>query len=82
MAQYNIIYTSAGQPYLWNGNGFDKLGSADRENLLYSGKPVNDDNLTQTMQQCRDVIQSVFLEAKADDLKFVEVGVMTNKAKK
>lgn len=82
MAQYNIIYTSATrEPHLWNGSGFDKLSSPGRENLLYSGKPVNDDNLAQTLQQCRDVLKSTFADGTANNLKAVEIGVMTNKKK-
>ena len=49
MLKYNIIYTSpVKDDYLWNGTGFDKLKSVDREPLLFSGKSVKEDELQET----------------------------------
>jgi hypothetical protein len=82
MAQYNIIYTSAAhEPYLWNGSGFDKLANTGLENLLYSGKPITDNELKSTLQKCRKALLSVFPDDAEPKLKTVEVGVITNKKK-
>jgi hypothetical protein len=82
MAQYNIIYTSAAhEPYLWNGNGFDKLANTGLENLLYSGKPITDDDLDSTLKKCQKALLRVFPHDTEPKLKAVEVGVITNKKK-
>jgi hypothetical protein len=81
MTQYNIIYISAGHPYLWNGSEFDRMSNTGREHLLYSGKLINDDNLQAELQKCRDTIGQVFPHDAAPQLKPVEIGVKTNKGK-
>ncbi|MDB4925806.1 MAG: hypothetical protein JWR23_1862 [Mucilaginibacter sp.] len=82
MVQYNIIYMQAGHPYLWNGHSFDKLQSTDRKNLHYSGPITNDDNLLQTLQKCREALQSVFPHDAAAELEVVEVDIVSAKGVK
>lgn len=76
MLKYNLIYTSPdNHDYLWNGTGFDKLKSADREPLLFSGKTVKEDELTETLKKCKAAATKLFPEDKDTIIKSVEVAV-------
>ena len=76
MLKYNIIYTSpVKDDYLWNGTGFDKLKSVDREPLLFSGKSVKEDELQETLESCKTVAKKLFPEDKEPIFKRVEVVV-------
>lgn len=76
MLKYNIIYTSPGNDdYLWNGTGFDKLKSVDREPLLFSGKSVKEKELTEILKKSKAVAKKLFPEDKYPIIKSVEVVV-------
>ena len=76
MLKYNIIYTSPGNDdYLWNGTGFDKLKSVDREPLLFSGKSVKEDQLPETLEKCKEAAKKIFPEDNDPIIKSVEVVV-------
>ena len=80
MTKYNIIYTSPAKDYyLWNGRGFDKLGSKDRVGLLYSGKTYNNEDLPIVFPKCREVISKVFPKDSEPKLNTVGILVGPNK---
>ena len=76
MLKYNIIYTSPGNDdYLWNGTGFDKLKSVDREPLLFSGKAIKEDELQEALKKCKTAAQKLFPGDEEPSIKWIEVVV-------
>jgi hypothetical protein len=76
MTKYNLIYKSLSKNiYLWNGKAFDKITSANREVLLYSGKSVKDDGLNEALEKSKDFVRQLFPKDADPKIKVVRVKI-------
>ena len=81
MVIYNIIYSSPGnKTFLWTGNGFDPLESADAGKLLYSGKTYNEDQVIEGMLKSREAAHRIFPEDTDPKIEKKEIPVHHNQA--
>ena len=76
MPKYNIIYTSPDSGhYLWNGTDLFTLEKTGQEELRFSGRIFNEDELPDGIKACKNAAHELFPEDAEPKIKAVEIKV-------
>jgi hypothetical protein len=76
MQMYNLIYHAEnGDAYYWNGAGLDKLHKEGEKNLMFSGKPIQNEDLLPALESLKLVINKQFPGDLTPDIEEVKVSV-------